>query len=574
MATEFKLPELGENVDAADVTEVLVKPGDVLTEGTSVIELETDKASVEVPFEGNGKVVEVKVNAGDKVSVGNVIFTYEQDAEAEEADNDEKEIEKAVEEKKAEHKEIKESVGATESNSAEVEFKLPELGENIESAQVTNVMVSSGDTVEKDQSVLELETDKASMELPIDISGKVMTVYVENGSNVSVGQPIFKILTGGADAAPAKETPAKPEVAEAPKETPKVAPAPKQESAPEIVKTDVPGVQHELQDVKPEKSDARVPRRSEMPAKIAPASPSVRRFAREIGIDINQVSGSGKRGRITVEDVKAFAKRINEQITKGVAPSGDVAPVIGMRREQLPDFSKFGETETEKMSKIRSVTANHLSYAWQAIPHVTQFDKADITELEKVRKKLGARVQTEGGKLTVTAILIKILAIALKKFPQFNASVDMDKKEIIYKKYFNVGVAVDTDRGLLVPVIKNVDKKNITELSVELGEISKKARDKKLTLEDMSGGNISISNLGGIGGTAFTPIVNSPEVAILGVSRGGFEPVFIDGEFQPRLMLPLSLSYDHRIIDGADGARFIRFISESLENPFLLSLEG
>jgi pyruvate dehydrogenase E2 component (dihydrolipoamide acetyltransferase) len=247
---------------------------------------------------------------------------------------------------------------------------------------------------------------------------------------------------------------------------------------------------------------------------------------------------------------------------------------IGIAREPLPDFSKWGEIEVKAMTNVRRKTAEHLSYAWSTIPHVTQFDKADITELEKLRKQFAKQVEASGGKLTVTAILLKIIGSALKVFPQFNSSIDMEKKEIIYKNYFNVGIAVDTDRGLLVPVVKDVDKKNIIQLAAELSEISKKARDKKLTIEDMQGGNFSISNLGGIGGTSFTPIVNSPEVAILGVSRGSYEQVYRDGEFVTRMMLPLSLSYDHRIIDGADAARFIRWVSTALENPFLLSLEG
>ena len=247
---------------------------------------------------------------------------------------------------------------------------------------------------------------------------------------------------------------------------------------------------------------------------------------------------------------------------------------LSIQPESLPDFSKWGEIERKSMSNIRRKTAEHLSYAWSSIPHVTQYDKADITELEVLRKKFAKQAEAAGGKLTVTVILLKIIAAALKKFPEFNASVDMSNKEIIYKSYVNIGIAVDTDRGLLVPVIRDVDKKNIIELAAELAELSEKARDKKLSLDEMQGGNFSISNLGGIGGTYFTPIINSPEVAILGVSRGSKEAVLIDNEFVPRLMLPLSLSYDHRIIDGADAARFIRWVSQALENPFLLSLEG
>ncbi len=261
-----------------------------------------------------------------------------------------------------------------------------------------------------------------------------------------------------------------------------------------------------------------------------------------------------------MDDVKAYSKKLHRERKAGVG--------FGVKQEPLPDFSKFGEIERVKMNKIREVTATHLSYAWATIPHVTQFDKADITQLEKARKELNKQVEKAGGKLTVTAILLKIIAAALKEFPQFNSSIDMETKEIIYKKYFNIGVAVDTERGLMVPVIKDVDKKNLTELSVELGELAKKARERKISLEELQGGCFTITNLGGIGGTAFTPVVNSPEVAILGVSRGSYEPVYNGyGVFEPRLMLPLSLSYDHRIIDGADAVRFLRWVIGALEQP-------
>ncbi len=300
----------------------------------------------------------------------------------------------------------------------------------------------------------------------------------------------------------------------------------------------------------------------------APAAPSVRRFTREIGININEIKGSGPGGRISVEDVKTHSKMINrqrdasDQILKGVAA------------ESLPDFSKWGAIDKQKMSKVRETTARHLSYAWATIPHVTNFDKADITDLEQLRKKYGRIVEKAGGKLTVTAILLKIIEGALKKFPRLNATIDMQNKEIIYKKYYNISVAVDTDRGLLVPVIKDVDKKNIIELSVELGELAEKARSRKLSMEEMQGGNFSISNLGGIGGTGFTPVIHSPDVAILGVSRAQTEPRYRDDQFEPRLMLPLSLSYDHRLVDGADAARFLRWVCESLEQPFFMMLDG
>jgi pyruvate dehydrogenase E2 component (dihydrolipoamide acetyltransferase) len=280
------------------------------------------------------------------------------------------------------------------------------------------------------------------------------------------------------------------------------------------------------------------------------------------------VPGSGPSGRISIEDVKNYSRTLNQQ------RSAAQTTFAGIEEETLPDFTKWGEVERQPMSKVREKTARHLSYAWATIPHVTQFDKADITELEKVRKQFSKQVENAGGKLTVTSILLKIVAAALKRFPQFNASVDMKNSEIIFKKYIHIGIAVDTDRGLLVPVVRNVDQKNIIQLSVEVSELAGKARDRKLSLEEMQGGNFSISNLGGIGGTAFTPVVNSPEVAILGISRGEMRQIFKEGEFKPCLMLPLSLSYDHRIIDGADAARFLRWVAEAIENPFKVLLEG
>ncbi len=297
----------------------------------------------------------------------------------------------------------------------------------------------------------------------------------------------------------------------------------------------------------------------------APAAPSVRRMARELGVDINEVPGSGPGGRISVDDVKAHAKRIVESASQGGAAAKAVP---------LPDFSRFGEIERQPMRAVRRKTAEHLSAAWAAVPHVTQFDVADITALEELRKKYAKRVEDAGGNLTVTAIAVKIAATALRVFPQFNASIDMAADEIILKKYVNIGIAVDTDRGLLVPVIRDADRKNIVQLSVELTQLSEKARTRKIALEEMQGGCFSISNLGGMGGTYFTPIVNAPEVAILGISRAKMEPVYKDGAFVPRLMLPLSLSYDHRVIDGADGIRFLRWVVEAFEQPFLLALAG
>jgi len=300
-------------------------------------------------------------------------------------------------------------------------------------------------------------------------------------------------------------------------------------------------------------------------ASPAPAAPSVRRMARELGVDINTVPGSGPAGRITIEDVKTQAKQL---VTAAAARTAvpDAEP--------LPDFTKWGEVERQPMRAVRRKTAQHVLAAWRTIPHVTQHDLADITALEDVRKRYAKLAEGAGGALTVTAIAVKVVAAALKVFPKFNASIDPAAEEIIYKKYVNIGVAVDTDRGLLVPVIRDADTKNIVQISVELSQLSEKARTRKIAIEEMQGGSFSISNLGGIGGTLFTPIVNAPEVAILGISRARMEPVYKDGAFVPRLLLPLSLSYDHRVIDGADGIRFVRWIAEALEQPFLLALQG
>lgn len=547
MAFEFKLPELGENIEQADIVKVMVSVGDKVEVDQILLEIETDKATVEVPSEKAGVVKTVNVKDGDTAKVGDVMFVFEEGGEITvETPKNEEEIveEKAVEEKVEEVK----KEPAKKSSGGIIEFKLPELGENIESAEVVKVLVNVGDTVAEDQILVEIETDKATVEVPAEFSGVVKEVKVKAGETAKVGDVILVVESGDIKA-------------EVIKEQPKV--------ETEVEKTPDP-VENKMEQVKPvETKSSPIPVKKSFPGKIAPAAPSVRRFAREIGIDINEVSGTGPSGRISTEDVKKFSKSLNEKIR-----SGGSGLAIGIKQEKLPDFSKWGSIRKEKMSNVRKKTAEHLSYAWATIPHVTQFDKADITELEKLRKQFGKKAEANGAKLTVTAILMKVVAAALKVFPQFNSSIDMDSKEVIYKDYYNIGIAVDTEKGLIVPVVRDADKKNILELASDLTEISVKARDKKVTIEDMQGATFTISNLGGIGGTSFTPIVNSPEVAILGVSRGNYEQVYKDGEFVPRLILPLSLSYDHRIIDGADAARFIRWVVTALEEPFLLSLEG
>jgi pyruvate dehydrogenase E2 component (dihydrolipoamide acetyltransferase) len=453
------------------------------------------------------------------------------------------------------------------------EFKIPELGENVASGDVTRVLVKVGDTIAHDQPVVELETDKATIEVPSSVAGVVKEIKVKKGDKVKVGAVVLTVDAPGGEApAPAAKSaaptaaPAAPAAAPEPPQPPPPAPAPPAATGPTRV---VP---------MPIRSAAEAPSQPVAPVKLdgergpaAPASPAVRRLAREIGVDIGVVQGTGPGGRISQEDVKEHARRILSSVGSAGAGAGGLA-VRASR--PLPDFQKWGEVDRQPWSNIRRATAEHLSYAWTTIPHVTQFDKADVGELEELRKQFKEKVAKAGGNLTVTAMLVRVLATAVKKFPQFNASIDPERGEVVYKKYVNVGVAVDTDRGLLVPVIRDADAKNITEIAVELQKLAEKARDKKLSLEEMSGGGITISNLGGIGGTYFTPIVNWPEVAILGVSRGKTEPVWKEGKWEPRQMLPLSLSYDHRVIDGADAMRFLKWVVDAIEQPFLLSLVG
>jgi len=445
-------------------------------------------------------------------------------------------------------------------------FVLPELGENVSSGTVSRVLVSVGDTIARDQGVVELETDKATVEVPSSVAGVVRAIAVKPGDKVKVGMLVLEVDgAGAASAAPAaspsaasmSETPARTE----PEATPGSVPASAQALATQFTPAAVDAVSasHTPAVVVPFAAPS-------SRGGIAPASPRVRRLAREIGVEIDAVAGTGPEGRITQHDVKAFAARALANLA--AAPAAGAASVP----RALPDASKWGAVERQPMSSVRRATAVHLAHAWTTIPHVTQVDKADITDIEAIRKRFAPDVEAAGGKLTMTAILVKVLAAAVQQFPQFNACVDMAAEEVVYRKYVHVGVAVDTDRGLLVPVVRDADRKGLTQISIDVQVLAGKARDKKLSLDDMSGGGISISNLGGIGGTSFTPIVNWPEVAILGVSRGATEPVWKNGAFEPRLMLPLSLSYDHRLIDGADAIRFLRWIVEILEQPWRLAL--
>jgi pyruvate dehydrogenase E2 component (dihydrolipoamide acetyltransferase) len=453
------------------------------------------------------------------------------------------------------------------------EFKLPNLGDGVAAGDVLRVLVKVGDTLAADQAVLELETDKATLEVPSTVGGRVAEIKVKQGDKVKPGQVVLVLEdAAGAVAAPAAAAPAAAAPAPAAPAPAKAAMAAADDSGPG--QADGP-IDRPMMMADAAPADTAAERHDKVLAfqasLAAPAAPSVRRLARELGVDLHQVPGTGPGGRISQEDVKTFTKSVMASLGGGGQRA--VSTVSGAS-VALPDFSKWGAVERKAMSGIRRKTSEHLSHAWNTIPHVTQFDKADITNLEVVRKQYRAEVEKAGGNLTVTSILTKIVAGALKAFPQFNASVDAAGEAIVYKQYVNVGIAVDTENGLLVPVVKNADQKNLTQISVDIQVLADKAKARKLSLDDMSGGSMSISNLGGIGGTAFTPIVNWPEVAILGVSRGAIEPRWNGKEFEPRQMLPLSLSYDHRLIDGADAIRFLRWVVDALENPFALALRG
>ena len=420
------------------------------------------------------------------------------------------------------------------------EVRLPEVGEGIESGTVVSVLVKPGDKIQKDQPLVELETDKAVVEVPSTVAGVVKQVNVAEGDEAAIGSVLVVVEEGGAAeaaapaAAPAEATEPEPAAPEAP------APAAAERPAP-------------------------APAGDGGDGQLVPAAPSVRRLARELGVDIRSVQGSGILGRISADDVRRAA----------AAPAGPAAAAVPAA-PPLPDFTRWGEVERVPMSGVRKATLRSMTTAWSTVPMVTHFDRADVTELERFRKRHQKEADKVGAKLTPTAILLKVVAVALRRFPDFNASIDVEKLEVVRKRYVNVGVAVDTDAGLLVPVVRDADRKGVIELAKELGDLAAKARERKLSLEDMQGGNFSISNLGGIGGTGFTPIVNPPDVAILGVSRAAVEPVWDEeaGQFVPRTIMPLALTYDHRLIDGAEAARFLRWVCTALEDPYVALLDA
>ncbi|MGF6496266.1 pyruvate dehydrogenase E2 component (dihydrolipoamide acetyltransferase) [Luteibacter sp. 621] len=547
---EARVPDIGGK--PVPIIEILVKVGDTVEKDQSLLTLESDKATMEVPAPFAGVIKELKVKVGDEVNDNDVIALVEAAGDAPAAPAPAPAAAAPAPAPAAAAPApapaaAKAAAPSASKASGPVNVNVPDIGGK--PVPIIEIMVKVGDKVEKDQSLMTLESDKATMDIPAPAAGVIKELKVKVGDEVNDGDLIAVLEGEGGEAA---EAPAAPAAAPAP------APAPAAAAAPAPSKSEAPA--GGAPRTPPVAFDASVI----MPDNAPYASPAVRAFARELGVDVAQVKGSGRGGRIQREDITGYVKNVMTSGGASVATGGAAAGGNGLTLLPWPkvDFSKFGEIEEKPLGRIPKISAANLARNWAVIPHVTQFEDADITELEAFRKKLGE--ENKDLKITPLVFQIKAVVAALKKFPTFNASLDAAGETLTLKKYFNVGIAVDTPDGLVVPVIRDADKKGLLELAAELGEISKKARDKKLTAADMQGGCFSISSLGGIGGTAFTPIINAPEVAILGVSKAAMKPVWNGKEFAPRLMLPLSLSYDHRVIDGALAARFAVYLAQQL----------
>ncbi|UIP28341.1 MULTISPECIES: pyruvate dehydrogenase complex dihydrolipoyllysine-residue acetyltransferase [Photobacterium] len=518
---EVHVPDIGG--DEVEVTEIMVAVGDSVDEEQSLITVEGDKASMEVPAPFAGTVKEIKIASGDKVSTGSLIMVFETAGSA----------------PAAAPQAAAPAPAAAPAAAADKEVNVPDIGGD--EVEVTEIMVAVGDMVEEEQSLITVEGDKASMEVPAPFAGKVKEIKIATGDKVSTGSLIMVFEVAGAAPAAAPQA-----AAPAPTAAPAAAPA---------AKAEAPAAGGDFVENN----------------EYAHASPVVRRLAREFGVNLAKVKGTGRKNRVLKEDVQSYVKDALKRLESGAAASasgkGDGA-ALGLLPWPKVDFSKFGETEVKPLSRIKKISGANLHRNWVMIPHVTQWDDADITALEAFRKEQNAieAKKDSGMKITPLVFIMKAVAKSLEAFPAFNSSLSDDGESLILKKYVNIGIAVDTPNGLVVPVFKDVNKKGIYELSEELMVVSKKARAGKLTAADMQGGCFTISSLGGLGGTAFTPIVNAPEVGILGVSKSEMKPVWNGKDFEPRLMLPLSLSYDHRVIDGAEGARFITYLNGMLSD--------
>jgi len=541
----IRVPDVGSS-DPVDVIEISVKVGDTIAAEDTIIVLESDKATVEVPAPQAGKITAIGVKVGDRVKEGDDLMEVEADGESENASSVESDAtrdESSTTENKTEPESTPPETDAPDTPKAQGSggsetVTVPDLGD-IDSAEIIEVNVAVGDSLEAEQVIVVLESDKASLEIPAPSAGKVESVAVKVGDKVGTGDTLLTMAVSGGQPTADQQG----EADEKPEE-PVTAPASQQAQT--------------AQTQKPAPAASSSPAAdSGAPSKSVHAGPAVRKLAREMGVDLAQVHGSGPKERILKEDVHAWVK----QRLEGAPAASGGGPAVALPEI---DFSQFGEVERQELNKLRKVSAQNLTRSWLTIPHVTQHDNADITDLEAFRKQQNKALEKEGVKLTMLAFLVSACARALKEFPRFNSSLENSGEALIQKHYINIGIAVDTPNGLVVPVIKDADRKGLKAIALEMGELAEKARNRKLTPADMKGGTFSISSLGGIGGTAFTPIVNWPEVAILGVSRSDLQPVWDGEQFQPRLMLPLSLSYDHRVIDGADAARFTTYLSQLL----------
>ncbi|MEE4251091.1 MAG: dihydrolipoyllysine-residue acetyltransferase [Alcanivoracaceae bacterium] len=542
-----RVPDIGSD-DAVDVIEVSVKVGDQLAEEATIVVLESDKATVEVPLPKAGKVSKILVKTGDRVKQGDALLELETDAKPEAPAEKQPAGQAEDRQHAAPEKDVSEKAAAPKkavaTDAASAELRVPDLGD-IDGAEVIELLVKEGDQISVDQIVAVLESDKASVEIPAMASGVLSKLSVKVGDKLKTGD-LLGMLSGTAVAAAEPSAEKEPSAEQEPQSLP------------------APQAAHTADDNATKKAEAarsvvKMPEASTASSGPVHAGPAVRKLARELGIDLAQVTGTGPRQRILQEDVHAWVKQKLAQPQSSGAQAGGVLPA-------LPeiDFSRFGDIERVELNKLRKVAAANLHRSWLTIPHVTQHDEADITELEAFRQSENQRLKNEGVKLTMLAFLVRACAVALHKFPRFNSSLTVDGEVLIEKRYVHIGVAVETENGLMVPVLRDADKKGIVQIAAEVSELAAKARNRKLTPADMQGGTFSISSLGGIGGTAFTPIVNWPEVAILGVSKSEMKPRWNGKDFEPRLMLPLSLSYDHRVIDGADAARFITFVNQLL----------
>lgn len=536
MSKQINIPDIGS--DEVTVTEVMVNVGDTISVDQSIINVEGDKASMEVPAPEAGVVKEILVKVGDKVSTGTPMLVLEAAGAAPAADEPTAPV-----------------VATAPTASAIVEVNVPDIGGD--EVNVTEIMVAVGDTITEEQSLITVEGDKASMEVPAPFGGVVKEILVKSGDKVSTGSLIMRFEVLGAAPA-ASDSASAPQAA-----APAAASASAPQAAAPATTAQAPQSNNNVSGLSQEQVEASTG--------YAHATPVIRRLAREFGVNLDKVKGTGRKGRIVKEDIEAYVKTAVKAYESGAtaqATGNGVANGAGLGLLPWPkvDFSKFGEIEEVELSRINKISGANLHRNWVIIPHVTHFDKADITDLEAFRKEQNALAEKQklGVKITPVVFIMKAVAKALEAYPRFNSSITEDAQRLILKKYINIGVAVDTPNGLVVPVFKNVNKKGIIELSRELMEVSKKAREGKLTASDMQGGCFTISSLGGIGTTHFAPIVNAPEVAILGVSKSSMEPVWNGKEFAPRLILPMSLSFDHRVIDGADGARFISYLGSVL----------